>query len=97
MTYILFFILGLCVGSFLNVLIYRETHETGGWRLAAGGWKKWLPSWLTGRSYCDHCKKKIAWYDNIPLLSFVLLGGKCRYCHKKISIQYPLVELITGI
>ena len=87
LIYILVFIIGLCVGSFLNVLVYREAEEA----------KTWLPSWLWGRSYCDHCKKQIKWYDNIPLLSFVLLQGKCRYCHKKISFQYPLVEFLTGI
>lgn len=97
MTYILFFLLGLCVGSFLNVLIYRETQEESFRVLEFKSFRKWLPSWLVGRSYCDHCKKKIAWHDNIPLLSFVLLGGRCRHCRKKISIQYPLVELLTGI
>lgn len=75
------FLLGLCVGSFLNVLIYRLPHR--------------LP--ITGRSFCPKCKKKISWYDNLPLVSFVLLRGKCRFCHSPISLRYPLVELITGI
>lgn len=76
------FILGLCVGSFLNVLIYREAKGDG---------------WALGRSYCDRCKKKLSWHDNIPLLSYFLLKGKCRFCGKKISLQYPFVELLTGI
>lgn len=49
------------------------------------------------RSYCPKCRKQIAWYDNIPVLSFVLLLGKCRHCGKAISVQYPLVELTAGI
>ena len=76
-----FFILGLIVGSFLNVLVYRlRDAET-----------------LLGRSLCRHCQHQIRWYDNIPLISFVLLRGTCRDCENKISWQYPLVELLTGI
>src|SRR5208337_1919568 len=48
-------------------------------------------------SYCPKCKKPIKWYDNMPLLSYVLLGGKCRFCHKKIPVFYPIIESITGI
>lgn len=83
MIWVLFFIFifGLLIGSFLNVLIYRLP--------------RFLP--ITGRSICPKCKKKIIWYDNIPLLSFVFLGGKCRFCHSPIWISYPLVELGTGI
>jgi len=80
--YIISFILGLIIGSFINCLVYR---------LHVG------KSVLSGRSFCPHCKHQITWYDNIPLLSFILLKGKCRYCAKKISNQYPLVELATGI
>ena len=78
----LFFLLGLCLGSFLNVVVYRLNHGL---------------SPLKGRSFCPKCKKKIIWYDNLPLLSFVLLRGRCRNCHSPISWQYPLVELATGI
>ena len=49
------------------------------------------------RSICPHCKHQLAWFDLIPILSFVLLKGKCRYCHKPISYQYPLVELVTAV
>ena len=52
---------------------------------------------LSGRSFCPSCNKKIAWFDNIPLISFILLVGKCRKCKKEVSIKYLLVELISGI
>lgn len=78
----LFFILGAAVGSFLNVVVYRINIKK---------------SFVKGRSFCPYCKKLIAWYDNIPLLSFILLAGKCRQCKKKISWQYVIVELITGL
>jgi len=52
---------------------------------------------MMDRSRCPKCKKQIAWYDNIPVISFLLLRGKCRHCKEKISIQYPIVELVTGI
>ncbi|HYD34561.1 MAG TPA: prepilin peptidase [Vitreimonas sp.] len=73
---------GAALGSFLNVVIYRTMTEE---------------SWVTGRSKCDHCGKQIAWYDNIPLLSFLILRGRCRRCHKPISIIHPVVESLTGI
>ncbi len=76
------FVLGLVVGSFLNVLIYRTVQGE---------------DFVKGRSRCDTCKKKIAWYDNIPLLSYVILGGKCRNCKKPISIQHPIIEFMSGI
>lgn len=82
MDYWLLFVLGACVGSFLGVVLYR---------LRRGG------SALSGRSVCDHCGRKIAWYDNIPLLSFAYLLGKCRRCKKTINPEYPLIELIIGI
>ncbi len=54
-------------------------------------------SFSAPRSFCPHCRHQLSWKDLIPLISFLLLGGKCRYCQKPISIQYPLVELATGI
>ena len=75
------FISGLCIGSFLNCIIYRLEQKKS----------------LKGRSFCPHCKHKLFWQDLFPVFSFLFLKGRCRYCHKKISIQYPLVELITGI
>lgn len=81
MIVLIFLVLGLIIGSFLNVAIYRlDTAES-----------------LMGRSHCRHCKTKIAWYDNIPFFSFLLLRAKCRNCEEKISWQYPAVEAATGI
>ena len=75
------FLFGLMVGSFLNAVIYRlEKGESA----------------LRGRSYCPQCRHQLSWQDLIPLVSFVLLGGKCRYCGKPISWQYPLVETATA-
>ncbi len=78
---ILVFVLGLVLGSFSNVLIWR------------------IPKGLSikGRSFCDTCRSKIFWNDNIPLLSYILLRGKCRKCKSKISLRYPLVEFTSGI
>lgn len=82
MTVLLFFIFGLIVGSFLNAVIFRlHANE----------------SFLSGRSKCMHCGHKLAAPDLIPLLSFLLLKGRCRYCQARISWQYPAVEFITGL
>lgn len=79
--YSLIFIGGLMAGSFLNCVIYRlEVGE----------------SFFGGRSYCPHCRHQLGFFDLVPILSFVLLRGRCRYCQKSISIQYPLVELATA-
>lgn len=78
----IFFIVGLIIGSFLGAVNYRlKTAE----------------DIVFERSHCPKCKKKIRWYDNIPLLSFVILWGQCRDCKKKISWEYPLIELVTGL
>jgi len=77
-----FFLFGLMIGSFLNVVILRLPEDKP---LAAG------------RSHCPHCRKLIAWYDNVPLLSFLLLRARCRRCGKPISWRYPLVEFLTGL
>lgn len=76
------FLFGAIVGSFLNVCIYRMPREK---------------SVVTPRSHCTRCQKTILWYDNIPLISFAALGGKCRHCKKKISWRYPLVELMAAL
>jgi len=83
LTYLVaFFILGLLLGSFANVCIYRMPLEQ---------------SIVSPRSHCPGCKHQINWYDNVPLLSFIALKGKCRYCGAGIPLQYPMVELLTGI
>jgi len=73
---------GLLIGSFLNVCIHR--------------WPRGR-SVVRPRSHCVRCRKTIAWYDNIPVLSYALLRGRCRYCGKHISWRYPTVELLTGL
>lgn len=80
---IFLWLLGLSVGSFLNVVAYR------------------LPLGLAlddpPRSFCPHCRTRIAWYDNLPLASWWRLGGRCRHCGGAISVQYPLIEGLTGL
>ncbi len=76
------FILGAAVGSFISVFIYR---------LHAG--KKGI---ISGRSHCPDCEEKLAPLDLIPIVSFLVLRGKCRYCSKEISYMYPLLEIMTG-
>lgn len=82
MTLFFFLGLGLLIGSFLNVVALSLEREE---------------DFVSRRSACPRCGNLIAWYDNIPLLSFIVLGGKCRHCGESISWQYPAVELITGI
>ncbi len=76
------FVVGTFIGSFLNVCIYRLPREQ---------------SVVTPRSRCPHCCEPIAWYDNIPLLSYAALGAKCRHCHKTIHWRYPVVEALSGV
>lgn len=76
-------ILGLSLGSFLNVLIWRLNDPKA-------------PKFWQGRSICPDCKHQLAWFDNIPLLSFLWLSGRCRYCRIRISWQYPAVEILTA-
>ncbi len=78
---ILVFTLGLIIGSFLNVCVYRIPRQE---------------SIVFPASHCPDCGKKIKFWDNIPILSFLLLKGRCRFCGKKISIRYPLIELLTA-
>ncbi|MBP1968890.1 leader peptidase (prepilin peptidase)/N-methyltransferase [Virgibacillus natechei] len=79
---ILIFLLGLIFGSFYNVVGLRVPINQ---------------PFANERSICPYCQHQLAWYDNIPLLSFAILGGKCRHCKEKISYIYPLMELVTGI
>ncbi|MCL6096135.1 MAG: prepilin peptidase [Patescibacteria group bacterium] len=79
---IILFTFGLFLGSFLNVLVDRIPKKETVFR---------------GRSHCEFCKKELKWLDLIPLASFLFLKGKCRYCHKKLSFYYPIIELSTAI
>ena len=75
-------VLGLVIGSFLNVVILR------------------LPQGMSvsrPRSHCPQCKQLISWYDNVPVLSYFILQGRCRRCRKKFSARYPFIEAITGL
>lgn len=74
------FLFGAIIGSFANCLAWRLYHNENLW----------------GRSKCPKCQQQISWYDNVPILSFLLLGAKCRHCKVAIAWQYPLAELIIG-
>ena len=80
--YFILFIFGLAGGSFVNVLVYRIENEM-------------IFTWA--RSQCPKCKMYIRWYDNIPILSYIFLKGRCRGCKKKISLRYPLVEFSVAV
>jgi len=81
--YLFVFLIGLIFGSFLNVLIHRLPLE--------------LSLLKPLRSGCPHCQHKIKWFENIPVVSYILLKRRCSSCHKSISLVYPVVELLTGI
>ncbi|MCS6953263.1 MAG: prepilin peptidase [Bryobacterales bacterium] len=72
---------GLLVGSFLNVCIYRMPRDL---------------SVVRPRSFCPACNTPVAWYDNVPVISYLALGGRCRHCRARIPVRYPAVELLTG-
>ena len=81
LLYIIIFIYGIVIGSFVNVLIYRlPLHE----------------NITTEHSHCMSCGHRLRWYDLVPLFSWVFLKGKCRYCKTKISAQYPVIEAVNG-
>lgn len=79
-----FFLLGAAVGSFLNVCIYRMPQESMSIRKPR-------------RSICFSCGQQIRWYDNLPIVSYILLRGRCRHCDAPFSVRYPLVELLTAV
>lgn len=82
MMYLLVFILGILIGSFLNVCIYRIPRKE---------------DIVYTPSHCMNCHKRIQWYDLFPVFSWILLGGKCRYCKVKLAKQYPMIELLNGV
>lgn len=75
-------VLGLVLGSFVSAVSYRLPRGIG---------------FVGGRSFCPRCRKQIGWFDNLPLISYFLLGGRCRRCKKPISVRYPLIELVTSV
>lgn len=81
-TGILIFVLGAIFGSFFNVCIYRIPKKR---------------SLISPRSFCPKCQKTISFYDNIPIISYIILKGKCRFCNKSIGLRYPIVELLSSI
>ncbi len=89
------FIVGLCIGSFLNVVISRLPPLIDD--ELADMVDHPLPNLIRPGSHCPHCKQQIRWFDNIPLLSYLLLGGRCRDCKEKISTRYFWIELMTGL
>ncbi len=111
MIEILVFVLGLCAGSFVNALVWRLHEQEKGYRGKGKGGREenkakksstlhptpYTLSIVNGRSMCPHCKHQLAAIDLVPVLSWLALHGRCRYCHKPISTQYPIVELTTGI
>lgn len=79
---IIVLVIGCFIGSFLNVCIYRIPKKE---------------TVVFGRSHCMSCEKEIKWYDLIPVISYLILGGRCRYCKEKLSLQYPCIELLNGL
>ena len=75
------FLIGIILGSLVKALADRSLGKKSFW----------------GRSYCPKCQHKLAWYDLFPVFSYLFLNGKCRYCHKKIPLEYPITEIILGI
>ena len=80
--FLLLFIIGLFFGSFLNVLVDRIPRGE---------------TFIKGHSHCEFCNKMLKWYDLVPVLSFILLQGKCRYCKHSLSLFYPVIEISTGL
>ena len=82
LLYIVIFLYGIVIGSFLNVLIYRIPKKE---------------NIVTTRSHCMNCGYQLKWYDLVPLFSYLVLGGKCRKCKAHISVQYPVIEALNGV
>ncbi len=87
---VIIFVLGLCCGSFVNMLIYRVAIN---YKLESRKFKVKSKR----RSFCDYCGKQLSWFENIPVISWIIQRGETRCCGKKLSILYPIVEFTTGI
>jgi leader peptidase (prepilin peptidase)/N-methyltransferase len=97
--YIVFvFLLGSCVGSFLNVVVWRlpQVEEVPGEGLFRGFYRGWQ-ALSSPPSHCPKCGKPLKWYDNIPVIGWIKLKGRCRFCKAPISARYPIIEAITGL
>lgn len=91
MIILILVLLGLCLGSFVNALVWRTYKQSKSKKRTA----KYSIS--KGRSMCVSCGHTLSWKDLLPVFSWLALKGKCRYCHKNISVQYPLVEILTAL
>jgi prepilin signal peptidase PulO-like enzyme (type II secretory pathway) len=87
LTLVILFVFGVAIGSFLNVVTLRYDGEHFLLNASAIG----------GRSHCMHCKKTLRWFELVPIVSFLIQGGRCRECKARLAIQYPIVELLSGI
>lgn len=87
MTWLILFVFGIAIGSFLNVVASR--YDGDHFLLDN--------KMIGGRSHCEHCKKTLRWFELVPLVSFIMLGGSCARCKTKLSFQYPVVELVSGL
>ncbi len=85
----LVFVLGLCCGSFINMLVFRTAEK---YKLAESGKNK-----QNKRSFCDFCGRQLEWYENIPVISWTVQGGRSKCCGKRLSVAYPIVELAVGL
>lgn len=103
---VIIFVLGLCCGSFVNMLVYRTAVEYE--LIKSKGIKKkrngnfikrvfYFVKSLGGRSFCDSCGRQLKWNENIPVVSWLVQKGKSRCCHRKLSVLYPIVEMMMGI
>jgi prepilin signal peptidase PulO-like enzyme (type II secretory pathway) len=87
LTFLILFVFGVAIGSFLNVVTLRYDGEHFLLNVKAIG----------GRSHCMHCKKTLRWFELIPIASFLIQGGRCRECKARLALQYPIVELLSGL
>ena len=91
-VYIIIFVLGLCFGSFVNMLVYRTALR---YKLTKS--KFLISNDKKNRSFCDYCGKQLSWYENVPMISWLVQTGKTRCCGKKLPVSYPVVEMMMGL